>query len=62
VLDVLKLPVAREFALALIDDKKLDAARQTARDLQASALSTVLFAFTIVGLLFTVVSFIRQFM
>jgi hypothetical protein len=62
VLDVLKLPVAREFALALIDDKKLDAARQTARDLQASALSTVLFAFTIVGLLFTVVSFVRQFM
>lgn len=61
VLDVLKLPVAREFALALIDDKKLDAARQTARDLQASALTMVLLTFTIVGLLITVISFVRQF-
>jgi hypothetical protein len=61
VLDVLKLPVARDLVLALIDDRKLDAVRQTARDLQASALSVVLFAFTIVGLVFTVTSFIRQF-
>jgi hypothetical protein len=61
VLDVLKLPVARDLALALIDDRKLDAARQTARDLQASALSIVLLTFTIVGLFITVFSFVRQF-
>jgi len=62
VLDVLRLPVSREFALALIDDKKLDAARQTTRDLQASALSVVLLAFTIVGLLIAVISFVRGFL
>ena len=61
VLDVLKLPVSREFALALIDDKKLDAARSTARDLKASALSTLLLAFTIISLTIAVTSFLRQF-
>jgi hypothetical protein len=61
VLDVLKLPVSREFALALIDDKKLDAARATARDLKASALSTLLLAFTIISLSLAITSFIRQF-
>jgi hypothetical protein len=61
VLDVLKLPVSREFALALIDDKKLDAARNTARDLKASALSTLLLAFTIISLSLAITSFIRQF-
>ena len=61
VLDVLKLPVSREFALALIDDKKLDAARSTARDLKASALSTLLLAFTIISLTIAVTSFVRQF-
>ena len=61
VLDVLKLPVSREFALALIDDKKLDAARATARDLKASALSTLLLAFTIISLSIAVTSFVRQF-
>ena len=61
VLDVLKLPVSREFALALIDDKKLDAARATARDLKASALSTLLLAFTIISLSIAITSFVRQF-
>jgi hypothetical protein len=61
VLDVLKLPVSREFALALIDDKKLDAARATARDLKASALSTLLLTFTIISLSLAITSFIRQF-
>ena len=61
VLDVLKLPVSREFALALIDGKKLDAARETTRGLQASALSIVLLTFTIVGLLIAITSFVRQF-
>ena len=61
VLDVLKLPVSREFALALIDDKKLDAARGTARDLKASALSTLLLAFTIISLTIGITSFVRQF-
>jgi hypothetical protein len=61
VLDVLKLPVSRGFALALMDDKKLDAARQTTRDLQVSALNIVLLTFTIVGLLIAVISFVRQF-
>jgi hypothetical protein len=61
VLDVLKLPVSREFALDLIDDKKLDAARGTARDLKASALSTLLLAFTIISLGIAVTSFVRQF-
>jgi hypothetical protein len=61
VLDVLKLPVSREFALALIDEKKLDAARSTARDLKASALSTLLLAFTIISLTIGITSFVRQF-
>jgi hypothetical protein len=61
VLDVLKLPVSREFALALIDNKKLDAARETTRDLQVSALNFVLLTFTIVGLLIAVISFVREF-
>jgi hypothetical protein len=61
VLDVLKLPVSRGFALALIDDKKLDAARATARDLKASALSTLLLAFTIISLSIAITSFVRQF-
>jgi hypothetical protein len=61
VLDVLKLPVSREFALDLIDDKKLDAARNTARDLKASALSTLLLVFTVTSLTLAITSFIRQF-
>jgi hypothetical protein len=61
VLDVLKLPVSREFALALIDDKKLDAARSTTRDMKASALSTLLLAFTIISLAIGITSFVLKF-
>jgi hypothetical protein len=61
VLDVLKLPVSREFALALIDDKKLDAARGTARDLKASALSTLLLAFTVISFAIGITTFVLRF-